>query len=169
MSVSLKWCLDGSVLPFERHSMDLCSWSDGQAQTTKEDIGFLLLSLAGRKADPWLHPHFGESPKWWWHHSRRSKVIKELLDQYPASGIRGLTRNVVVPIVVRGQQILVRNDRRSVVLAFEESAPQFESLEWILKELRLELAQDNEGNKEEDQQEDKKDKNEDLTEEEEFD
>ena len=166
MSVKLKWCLEDTILPLERRSMDLCSWSDGQAQTTKEDIGFLLLSLAGRKADPWLHPHLGQRPKWWWHHSRRSKVIKELLGQYPASGsIQGLSTNSVVPIVVREQQILVRYDRRSVVLAFEESAPQFESLEWILKEMRLELAQDNEGNKEEDQQEDKKeDKNEDLTE-----
>ena len=99
-------------------------------------------------------------------HSRRSKVIKELLDQYPPSGsIQGLSRNVVVPIVVRGQQILVRNDRRSVVLAFEESAPQFESLQWILNELCLELALDKKGHKQEDKQEDKEeDKNEDLTE-----
>ena len=57
------------------------------------------------------------------------------------------------------------NDRRAVVLAFEESAPQFESLQWILNELRLELAQDKKGNKKEDQQDDKEeDKNEDLTE-----
>ena len=102
MSVSLKWCLEDTILPLERRSIDLCSWSEGQAQTTKEDIGFLLLSLSGRKADPRLHTYFGEHTKWWWYHSGRSKLIKDLVNQYPASGstvTRGLRRNCVVPIV----------------------------------------------------------------------
>ena len=165
MSVSRKWCLENTVLPLERRTMDLCSWSGGQASTTKEDHGFLLLSLAGRSADPWLHLHFGKKPKWWWYRSGRSKLIRELLDQYPVSRSKGtklsLSSKVVVPIEVRGHQILVLNDRRSVVLAFEESAPQFESLEWILNELRLEIEQDKKGNQEEEK---KEDKNEDLTE-----
>ena len=119
MAVAQRWCLDDTILPLERRTMDLCSWSAGRGETTKEDCAFLLLSLGGRAAAKWLGNHFRMKAHWWWKLSRRAKVIEDILEQFPCSSLGsrgnkklGLNRNVVVPIVVRGQEILVVNDRR---------------------------------------------------------
>ena len=165
MAVVQRWCLEGPeniVLPLQPQTLDLCSWSAGRAETTKENCSFLCLQLGGRPAAQWLSRHLGQSPKWWWYHSRRSKVIEDIVGQFPCSALGsrankklGLSRNVVVPIVVRGQEILVVNDRRKLTFAFEESAPRFESLLWFLKELRLEgNPEDHKEDKNEDQKED---------------
>ena len=177
MAVTQKWCLEDIILPFELRSLDLCSWSGSRAQSLKEDCGFLLLNLGGRSAHQWLSRYFRQPKRWWWSLSGTSQVIKDILSQYPSSsssstvrriagasrGVAGLTRNVVVPIVVRGKEILVLNDRRSVTLAFEEAAAEFENLHWFLNELRLEIEQDKtEDNKEDTKQDKKKDKKKDM-------
>ena len=133
MAVTHKWCLDETILPLERRILDLCSWTGGRAETTKEDCPFLLLRLGGRAGAPWLGKHFRQPAKWWWSLSRRANIIKDMLEQYPTK-LNGRSRNVVVPIVVRGQEILVLNERRAVVLAFEEAGAQFESLQWFIDE-----------------------------------
>ena len=109
MAVTQKWCLEDIILPFERRSLDLCTWSGPRAQSLKEDCGFLLLNLGGRSAHQWLSRYFRQPKRWWWSLSGTSQVIQDILDQYPnnavrgrpgcSRGVTGLSRHVVVRIV----------------------------------------------------------------------
>ena len=177
MAVTQKWCLEDIILPFERRSLDLCTWSGPRAQSLKEDCGFLLLNLGGRPAHQWLSRYFGQPKRWWLSLSGRSQLIQDILCEYPGvgsssprrhgatRGVVGLSRNCVVSIVVRGKEILVLNDRRSVTLAFEEATAEFENLQWFLNQLRLEINQDTKQDNKKDQKKDKKkDMNKDIKE-----
>ena len=177
MAVSQKWCLEDIILPLERRSLDLCTSSGQQAQCQKEDCGFLLLNLGGRPAHQWLSRYFGQPKRWWLSLSGSSQLIQDILCEYPGvgsnaprthgatRGVIGLSRSCVVSIVVRGKEILVLNDRRSVTLAFEEATAEFENLQWFLNQLRLEINQDTKQDNKKDQKKDKKkDKNKDIKE-----
>ena len=61
----------------------------------------------------------------------------------PSSRANTPPPNTVMPIVVRGKEILCRYVRSSPTLAFFAAKPDFESLEWFLRELKKDLA--NEG------------------------
>ena len=82
----------------------------------------------------------GKPSRWWKSHGREQPLIQEFLEaitpgKYP--------RDTVMPIVLRGKEILCRYMRASPTLAFFADKPDFESLEWFLRELKKDLV--NEG------------------------
>ena len=178
-----KWCLLGPrhediVMPLELKTLDLCSWTSGRAEAMKEDQQFLCLDLGGRAADPWLSRHLGMEYRWWWTQSRQSKVVQDILAEFPCSTLGhagnkrlGLSQNVAVPIIVKGVELLVLNNRRRLTLVFAQQDPRFEGFLWFLDQLLQEAKQkkDHKGDEKEedidfhkeDQEEDNEDDDED--------
>ena len=114
------WCVGGLALPLERETMDLLN-------SRGEDIGnarqeFLLLPLKTTGDLEWLNKFLEKPSRWWKSHGRRQPLIQEFLQaitprQYPP--------NTVMPIVLRGKEILCRYMRASPTLAFFADKPDF--------------------------------------------
>ena len=130
--VQQQWCVGGLALRLEREPMTLMDEASAQ--------DFLLLSLKSTGDLEWLNKYLEKPSRWWKSHGREQPLIQEFLEaitpgKYPP--------NTVMPIVLRGKEILCRYMRASPTLAFFADKPDFESLEWFLRELEKDLV--NEG------------------------
>ena len=123
-------------MPLERETMVLRLGEDEEDSSQE----FLLLSLKTSGDLEWLNKFLEKPSRWWKSHGRKQPLIEEFLQ---AITPRKYPPNTVRPIVLRGKEILCRYLRSSPTLAFFEDKPDFESLEWFMRELKKDLA--NEG------------------------
>ena len=70
-------------------------------------------------------------------------LMQELLQAIPGShyrsGVAGVSKNMVVPVGVRGKEVLVLNTRRAATLVFGATTFDGQDLQWILKALKEDI------------------------------
>ena len=137
--VQQKWTLGDRALPLERKVLDLVDPSQNPPECRLQDVGFLLLSLKTSEQALWLTEYLGESSRWWRQVGHRQPLMQEIAQSYPKRAKGLLSSDTVIPIIVRGKEILVLNRRASPTLAFVESKGDFETLAWFLGELKKDL------------------------------
>ena len=141
--VQQKWTLGDRALPLERKVLDLVDPSQNPPECREQDVGFLLLSLKTSEQALWLTEYLGQKTKWWRNVGHSVPLMQELVRQgiggYPKRSRQGLGE-AVIPIIVRGKEILVLNRRSSPTLAFVESKGDFETLAWLIGELTKDLS-----------------------------
>ena len=134
-----KWTLGDRALPLERKVLDLVDPSQNPPECREQDVGFLLLSLKTSEQALWLTEYLGQKTKWWRNVGHSVPLMQELVQSYPKRSKGLLSSDTVIPIIVRGKEILVLNRRASPTLAFVESKGDFETLAWFLGELKKDL------------------------------
>ena len=135
-----KWALGEHVLPLERQVLDLVDASQSPPECREQDVGFLLLSLKTSEQALWLTEYLGQKTKWWRNVGHSVPLMQELVQSFPKRSKGLLSSDTVIPIIVRGKEILVLNRRSSPTLAFVESKGDFETLAWFLGELKKDLS-----------------------------
>ena len=134
--VQQQWCVGGLALPLERATMTLL---DGQGGETETEVLLLSLKVSGEVR--WLDKFLEKPVRWWQGHGRTQPLMQEFLQALsPQKG----TPNTVLPIKLRGKEILCRLARTSPTLAFLADKPDFEGLEWFLVELKKDLVEEKE-------------------------
>ena len=137
--VQQKWALGDHVLPLERQVLDLVDPSQHPPECREQDLGFLLLSLKTIDKALWLTEYLGVRSSWWRQLGLRQPLMQEMARGFPKRVKGLLSAQMVIPIIVRGKEILVVNRRSPVTMAFVESKSDFESLTWFLGELKKDL------------------------------
>ena len=120
--------------------LDLVDPSQNPPECREQDVGFLLLPLKTSEQALWLTEYLGEKNKCWRLVGHRQPLMQEIVQCYPKRAKGLMSSGTVMPIIVRGKEILVLNRRASPTLAFVESKGDFESLAWFLGELKKDLS-----------------------------
>ena len=91
----------------------------------------------------WLSEHLRLASRWWLLNSRKVPLLQELLKQIERKNIKAKraasTCKLVVGILLRDKVVLVLNDARAPILAFDANEPNFAALEWFVKELAFDI------------------------------
>ena len=138
--VQQKWTLGDRALPLERKVLDLVDISKNPPECREQDVWFLLLSLKTSGEALWLTEYLGEKTKWWRNVGHSVRLMQELSQSYPKRAKGLVSSDTVIPIIVRGKEILVLNCRACPTLAFVESTGDFETLAWFIGELKKDLS-----------------------------
>ena len=91
----------------------------------------------------WLSEHLRLASTWWLLNSRKVPLLQELLKQIEGKNMRSKratsTCRLVVSILLRDHVLLVLNDARAPILAFDANEPNFAALEWFVNELASDI------------------------------
>ena len=79
-----------------------------------------FLPLNASQNSTWMDRAFGEPAKWCWLHGCHQPLAQEILQASPGMQTHwaGVSRHMVVNIAVRGKDLVSRNNRTAVTLAF---------------------------------------------------
>ena len=108
-----------------------------------DDAPLLLLNFRATADMEWLSEHLRLASRWWLLNSRKVPLLQELLKQIERKNIKAKraasTCKLVVGILLRDKVVLVLNDARAPILAFDANEPNFAALEWFVKELASDI------------------------------
>ena len=139
--IQKKWCLQDIALPLVPRTLDFMDFDNIVNEDDATDCQFLVLSIKATADVKWLTTYLEKPSRWWLLSGRSQPLVSEIIQAMPASRTnKGFcTSKTVVAIQVRGQKFLVPNNRASPAFVFHEADPNFEVLEWFLKELHKDL------------------------------
>ena len=146
-------CLNGKLIPFQTHTVTILR--DGGKEDIEDDIKVLLLDLAA-SADThsWLTGRdggLGVNVIWCRCNFSKVPLFQELMqaikDQKDPKKGKAKWPKAVVEVTVRGKIMMVKNDYRSVKLAFEACGDDNEDLsddnmkllDWFLQDLHKDI------------------------------
>ena len=112
-------------------------------ETDVDEAPLLLLNFKATADMEWLSEHFRLASRWWLLNSRKVPLLQELLKQIEGKNIRAKraasTCKLVVSILLREEVVLVLNDARAPILAYDANEPNFAALEWFVKDLASDI------------------------------
>ena len=128
------------LVPWKADKVDLHGVT-GEADA--DEAPLLLLSLKATADTEWLSEHFRLRKRWWLLNSRKVPLLQELLKQIDWKNLKakkaGSTCKLVVGIKLRDTVLLVLNNARAPILAFDANEPHLSSLAWFVNELASDI------------------------------
>ena len=138
-----KWCLGGRALPLLHWKASKVDLHEVTGEADVDEAPLLLLNFKATADMEWLSEHLRLASRWWLLNSRKVPLLQELLKQIEGKNIRAKraasTCKLVVNILLRDKVVLVLNDARAPILAFDANEPNFAALEWFVKELASDI------------------------------
>jgi hypothetical protein len=144
-SVRWRMCLDDVAIPFHRETLDFHDLHL-EANGDKWDQEFLLLPIKATADMNWLQKSFKlPGTRWWILHQYEINLLSEMRQAIDSKKIKiGRGRRMpklhksIVAIRIRDKVIFVRNQSKSLCLAFKPGE-EVETLQWFLKELEEDI------------------------------
>ena len=138
-----KWCLGGRALPLLHWNASKVDLHEVTGEAEVDEAPLLLLNFKATADMEWLSEHLRLASRWWLLNSRKVPLLQELLKQIERKNIKAKraasTCKLVVGILLRDTVVLVLNDARAPILAFDANEPNFAALEWFVKELASDI------------------------------
>ena len=138
-----KWCLGGRALPLLHWKASKVDLHEVTGEADVDEAPLLLLNFKATADMEWLSEHLRLASRWWLLNSRKVPLLQELLKQIEKKNIKAKraasTCKLVVGILLRDKVVLVLNDARAPILAFDANEPNFAALEWFVKELASDI------------------------------
>jgi hypothetical protein len=146
-SVRWRMCLDDLAIPFHRETLDLHDLHL-EADGDKWDQEFLLLPIKATADMEWLQKSFKlPGARWWVLHQYKINLLSEMRQAINSKKVKigegarmPRLHKSIVAIRIRDKVIFVRNQSKSLCLAFRPGE-EAETLMWILKELEEDIKQ----------------------------
>ena len=138
-----KWCLGGRALPLVPWKAVTVDLHGVTGEADVDEARLLLLNFKATADMEWLSEHLRLQSRWWLLKSRKVPLLQELLKQIEGKNMRSKqaasTCRLVVSILLRDHVLLVLNDARAPILAFDANEPHFAAIEWFVNELASDI------------------------------
>ena len=138
-----KWCLGGRALPLLHWTASKVDLHEVTGEADVDSAHLLLLNFRATADMEWLSEHVRLASRWWLLNSRKVPLLQELLKQIKRKNSKAKkaasTCKLMVGILLRDKVVLVLNDARAPILAFDANEPNFAALEWFVKELASDI------------------------------
>ena len=141
--IQKQWCLGGRALPLVPWTASKVDLHEVTGEQDVDEARVLLLNFRATADMEWLSEHLKLPSRWWVFKSRKVPLLQELLKHIEAKNTgakkAASTCKLVVSILLRDHVLLVLNDARAPILAFDAIEPNFASLEWFVNELASDI------------------------------
>ena len=141
--IQKKWCLGRRALPLVPWKASKVDLHGVTGEADVDEARLLLLNFKATANMEWLSEHLKLRSTWWLLNSRKVPLLQELLKQIEEKNIRAKsaasTCRLVVSILLRDHVLLVLNDARAPILAFDANEPNLAALEWFVNELASDI------------------------------
>ena len=141
--IQKQWCLGGRALPLVPWRASKVDLHGITGEQDVDEARVLLLNFKATADMEWLSEHLRLQSRWWLLNSRKVPLLQELLKQIEGKNTRSKRAasrcRLVVSILLRDHVLLVVNDARAPIFAFDANEPNFAALEWFVNELASDI------------------------------